>query len=163
MVPQPPSQPRGTRHGCRLDSHHDRPHRHRRGEGRALAPDHLDSWRIRPLPGAHREADSGGHPRPQVAAVGLVLLTFTAAALTAEGTFSRTIRAGGARLDPGRQARLEPPRSRRAHPYRGQHARPRLRYGCRGTLAHRGWCAAVLVGGGFAFMHSTLQTWATEV
>jgi hypothetical protein len=23
--------------------------------------------------------------------------------------------------------------------------------------------AAVLVGGGFAFMHSTLQTWATEV
>src|SRR5215217_3810281 len=63
MVPQPPSQPRGTRHYGGLDSHHDRPHRHRRGEGRALAPDHLHFRGLRPLPEADPPADSGGHPR----------------------------------------------------------------------------------------------------
>src|SRR5215211_245879 len=63
MVPKLPVQPRGTRHDRRLDSHHDRPHRYRRGVGRALAPDHLGFRRLRPLPEADRTADSRGHPR----------------------------------------------------------------------------------------------------
>src|SRR5215211_4742369 len=68
MVPKPPVQPRGTRHDRRLDPHHDRPHRYRRGEGRALAPDHLGFRGLRPLPEADRTADSRGHPRtPRVA------------------------------------------------------------------------------------------------
>src|SRR5215211_5319064 len=46
----------------------DRPHRYRRGEGRALAPDHLGLRGLRPLPEADRTADSRGHPRtPRVA------------------------------------------------------------------------------------------------
>src|SRR5215212_4446247 len=68
MVPKPPIQPRGRRHERRLDSHHDRPHRYRRGEGRALAPDHLGFRWLRPLPEADRTADSRSHPRtPEVA------------------------------------------------------------------------------------------------
>src|SRR5215218_2939987 len=68
MVPKPPVQPRGTRHDRGLDPHHDRPHRYRRGEGRALAPDHLGFRGLRPLPEADRTADSCGHPRtPRVA------------------------------------------------------------------------------------------------
>src|SRR5215211_6286424 len=46
----------------------DRPHRYRRGEGRALAPDHLGLRGLRPLPEADRTADSRGHPRtPRIA------------------------------------------------------------------------------------------------
>src|SRR3712207_1755475 len=63
MVPQPPGQPRGTRHDRRLHSYHDRPHRDRAGEGQALAPDHLGFRGLRPLPKSDRTADSRGHSR----------------------------------------------------------------------------------------------------
>src|SRR5215217_2949874 len=105
MVPKPPVQPRGTRHDRRLDSHHDRPHRFRRGESRALAPDHLGFRGLRPLPEADRKADSRGHPRtPRVATRRFVLEVFTAAVSTAAWVFSsRRVRGSQLSLNKGKK------------------------------------------------------------